>query len=92
MSAIKKKHFSWAGNQEKKVPSYTLQQYRVSHIKTLGGTCGQLCCFHPILVTWFLVVFGDGVTKILCDTLFIFHFVLPILPCKQKALYRKLRN
>ena len=42
MSAIKKKHFSWAGNQEKKVPSYTLQQYRVSHIKKLGGTCGQL--------------------------------------------------
>ena len=33
MSAIKKKHFSWAGNQEKNVPSYTLQQYRVSHIK-----------------------------------------------------------
>ena len=43
MSAIKKKHFSWAGNQEKKVPSYTLQQCRVSHIKKLGGTCGQLC-------------------------------------------------
>ena len=33
MSAIKKKHFSWAGNQEKKVPSYTLQQHRVSQIK-----------------------------------------------------------
>ena len=26
----------------KKVPSYTLQQHRVSHIKKLGGTCGQL--------------------------------------------------
>ena len=50
------------------------------------------CCFHPILVTWFLVVFGDEVTKILCNSLFIFHFVLSVLPCKQKTSYRKSRN
>ena len=48
--------------------------------------------FHPILVTSFLVVFGKEVTKILCNSLFIFHFVLPIFPCKQKRLYRKSRN
>ena len=28
--------------------------------------------FHPILVTWFLVVFGNKVTKILCNSLFTF--------------------
>ena len=37
-------------------------------------------------------VFGDEVTKILCNSLFIFHFVLPILPCKRKISYRKSRN
>ena len=31
-----------------------------------------LWAFHPILVTWFLAVFGDEVTKILC--LFFFYF------------------
>ena len=31
-----------------------------------------------------MVVFGDEVTKILRNSLFIFHFVLPILPCKRK--------
>ena len=31
-------------------------------------------CFHPILVTWFLIVFGDEVTKILRNSLFIFDF------------------
>ena len=36
--------------------------------------------------------FGDEVTKILTNSLFIFHFSLPILPCKQKSLYRKSRN
>ena len=40
----------------------------------------------------FLVVFGDEVTKILRYSLFIFHFVLPVLPCKRKTLYRKSRN
>ena len=50
------------------------------------------CCFHPILVAWFLVVFGDEVTKILCNSLFIFYFVLPVLPCKWKTSYRKSRN
>jgi hypothetical protein len=48
--------------------------------------------FHAILVTSFLVVFGDKVTKILRNSLFIFHFVLPILPCKRKTSYRKSRN
>ena len=48
--------------------------------------------FHPTLVTSFLVVFGDKVTKILRNSLFIFHFVLPILPCKRKTLHRKSRN
>ena len=41
--------------------------------------------FHPILVTLFLVVFGKEVTKILRNSLFIFHFILPILPYKQKT-------
>ena len=50
------------------------------------------CCFHPILLTWFLVVCDDEVTKILRNNLFIFYFVLPILPCKQKTRYRKSRN
>ena len=36
------------------------------------------CCF------WLL--------KISCNGMFIFLFVLPILPCKQKTLYRKSRN
>ena len=36
------------------------------------------CCFYPILVTWFLVIFGDKVTKILRNSLFIFYFVLPV--------------
>ena len=36
-----------------------------------------------ILVISFLVVFGNEVTKILRNSLFIFHFVLPILPCKR---------
>ena len=48
--------------------------------------------FHPILVTSFSVVFGDKVTKILCNSLLIFQFVLPILSCKQKTSYRKSRN
>ena len=48
--------------------------------------------FHLILVTSFLVVFCDEVTKILRNSLFIFHFVLPILACKRKTLYRKSRN
>ena len=28
--------------------------------------------FHPILVAWFLVVFGDEVTKVLPNSLFTF--------------------
>ena len=45
-----------------------------------------------ILITSSLVLFGDKVTKILCNSLFMFHFVLPILPCKWKTLYRKSHN
>ena len=44
------------------------------------------------MVTSFLVVFDDKVSKILRNSLFIFHFVLPILPCKRKTWYRKSRN
>ena len=46
----------------------------------------------PILVTSFLVVFGNEVTKILRSSLFVFHLVLPMLPCKWKTLYRKSCN
>ena len=48
--------------------------------------------FHPILVTSFLVVFGDKVTKILHNSWFIFYFVLSNLAWKQKTLYRKSCN
>ena len=51
-----------------------------------------LWAFHPILVTSFLVVFGDEVTKILRNSFFIFHFVLSVLPCKRKTSYRKSGN
>ena len=64
---------------------------KVSNFIFLKGFC-YLCCFHPILVTWFLVIFGNEVTKIFRNSLFIFHFilpVLPVLPCKQKTSYRK---
>ena len=53
---------------------------------------GNLWAFQPILVTSFLVVFSDEVTKILHNSLFIFHFVGPILPCKRKKSYRKSRH
>ena len=48
--------------------------------------------FHPILVTSFLVVFSNAVTKILCNGLLIFHFVLSFLPFKRKTSYRKSHN
>ena len=48
--------------------------------------------FHPILASSFLVVFGDEVTKILPYNLFLFHFVLTILPWKRKTSYRKSCN
>ena len=47
--------------------------------------------FHPILVTSFLVVFGNKVTRILCNSFCIFHLVLPILASEQKT-YRKSHN
>ena len=47
--------------------------------------------FHPILVTLFLVVFGNKVTRILCNSFCIFHLVLPILASEQKT-YRKSHN
>ena len=36
------------------------------------------------MVTLFLVVFGNEVTKILRNSVFIFHFALPIVPWKGK--------
>ena len=53
-----------------------------------------LWAFHPILVTLFLVCFSKSMnfTKILRDSLFIFFFILPILPCKWKTSYRKSRH
>ena len=47
-----------------------------------------LWAFHPIFVTSFLVVFVHYVTKILRNSLFIFHFVLTILSCKRKTSYK----
>ena len=54
-----------------------------------NGIILDLWAFHPILVTLFLVAFGDEVIKILHDSLFLFHF---ILPWQWKTLYRKSRN
>ena len=68
------------------------EQGDVFFSKLLSKQARLLWAFHPIFVTWFLVVLGDKVTKILRNSLFIFHFVLPILPCKWKTLYRKSRN
>ena len=73
MSAIKKKHFSWAGNQEKKVPSYTLQQYRVSHIKNWVNLWSIMLfsfCFGNLVFG----CFWDKVTKILRISLFNFFY------------------
>ena len=50
----------------------------------------HLCCFHPILVTWFLVVFGDEVTKyyvIIC-LFFILYTHLALLSKKVNKLLR----
>ena len=47
---------------------------------------------NPILVTSFLVVLGHEVTKILCNSLFTFHFTWPKLPYKRKTSYRKSHN
>ena len=46
------------------------------------------CAFHPILVTSFLVVLAHEVTKVLCNSLFTFHYVLPNLPRKGKTSYK----
>ena len=73
--------------------------YKSRICKLFVGCCcmrfyylGLVYCFHPILVTWFLVVFGDEVMKILRNSLFIFHYILAVLPCKRKTSYRKSRN
>ena len=76
--------------------SYTLDkvqlaiEFRVGKTESLGPWSRVICCFHPILVTWFLVGFGNKVTKI--NSLFIFHFVMPVLPWKRKTSYRKSRK
>ena len=35
-------------------------------------TVSHFLAFHPILVSWFLVVFGNEVTKVLCNSLLTF--------------------
>ena len=51
------------------------------------------CLLYELFIPfWFSVVFCDEVTKILRYSLFVFHFILPILPCKRKTLYRKSCN
>ena len=40
----------------------------ISPTTVMGKLVGNICCFHPILVTWFLVVFGDEVRKTLRNT------------------------
>ena len=52
----------------------------------------NIWAFAPILVISFLVVFCAEVTKILGNSLFIFHLVWPILSCKWKTSYRKSRK
>ena len=47
---------------------------------------------NPIMVTSFLVVLGHEVTKILCNSLFTFHFTWPKFPYKRKTSYRKSHN
>ena len=49
-------------------------------------------CFSLPFGNLVLVVFGDEITKILRNSLFIFHFVLPVSPCKRKTLFRKFHN
>ena len=48
----------------------------------------DLWAFHPILVTWFLVVFGDEVTKILRNSLFTF-LLSKARQAKQKFKVKK---
>ena len=78
-------------------PADTLKSYVVvvSAFDTWGINISKIAflwAFHPILITWFLVVFVDEVAKILRNSLFIFHLILPILPCKGKTLYIKSWN
>ena len=48
------------------------------------------CRFHPILVTWFLVVFGDKVMKILRNSLFYFSFCLARLALQTENIIQKI--
>ena len=48
----------------------------------------DLCCFHPILVTWFLVIFGDEVTKILRNFVY-FSFCLARLALQTESIVQK---
>ena len=78
--------------QSKKNPKICFGLFLVTYINMRNlNTCqdppnqGQddrvlFWAFHPILVTSFMAVLGDKVTKILRNSLFIFYFVLPILP------------
>ena len=46
--------------------------------------------FRFILVTWFLVVFGDEVTKILRNSLFIYHFCLAFFALQTENIIQKI--
>ena len=46
--------------------------------------------FSFILVTWFSVVFGDEVTKILCNSLFLYHFCLACLALITENIVQKI--
>ena len=52
---------------------------------------GGLWAFHPILVTWFLVAFGDKATKILCSSLFTF-LLSKARQANQKSIVKKIKQ
>ena len=64
---------------------YSLLSNKTGGNPILFGCLSLLLLFSSNLVTWFLVVFGDKVSKILQNSLFIFHFVFPVLSCKWKT-------
>ena len=85
-------HFRW-GKQSSCARMFGISNFRQIRV-SMNFLLFQIymCYFHPILVTWFLVVFGNELTELLRNSLFIFHFILPVLPCKRKTFYRKSGN
>ena len=68
---------------------YSLQLKKLlQHIKFLYLQLSVSFHFGSLV----LVVFGNKVTKILCNSLFILHLVLPILPWKRMKLYKRSCN